>query len=73
LFAALVIVPPIPHWPGQKPNPGAMRRPSARVFVEFSDPWAARAAAQRVCATGLQLRQIHRPGSRTQHPAAADA
>lgn len=59
--------------PGKIQIPTSMRRPSARLFVEFSDPGAARAAAQRMRTTGLQLWQVYRSGSRSEHPAAADA
>ena len=59
--------------PDEIQSPAAMRRPSARVFVEFSDPGAARTASQRMRTAGLQLWQVHRSGSRSEHPAAADA
>ena len=74
LSAALVIVAADPALARtkSKSRPQCADRPQDFSW-NFLIPGQRCAAAQRVRTAGLQLRQIHRPGSGPQHPAAADA
>src|SRR5690348_4746534 len=52
---------------------GALCRPTVQFFLELSPSWSSRAAAQRLCAPGLCVWEIYRPGSRPQYPLSASA